>query len=96
MKEHLYLILGLWLLTTGCLRPLPPASEPPVVVEVRRLPPPMVYGTMVEEEDAGPVLKTWLSKEELDEQNLQKAIEKAAAEDPCQKGDPLCPDLPRK
>lgn len=89
MKEPLCLFLGLWLLMAGCLKPVPPEPLAPVVVEVRTLPP--IHGTSIEvEADAAPPIKTWLSKEEVEEQRLKDAIEKAAQEDPCQKGDPLC------
>jgi hypothetical protein len=78
--------LGLVLLA-GCSHSLPP--EPPfVIVEVRRLPPTIVKGETVQDES--PPIKTWLSREEWDQIQLQEAIEKAAKEDPCQAGDPLC------
>lgn len=82
-----YLILGM--MVAGCLKPLPPEPTPAVVVDVQHLPPIHVAQPTVEE-DAAPPIKTWLSKEELDARRLQEAIERAAAEDPCQKGDPLC------
>lgn len=89
MKEPMFLFLGLWLLVAGCLKPLPPEPTPPVLIEVRTLPP--IHNASPEVEvDAAPPVKTWLSKEEVEAQRLQEAIEKAASEDPCQKGDPLC------
>lgn len=69
-----------------------PADQAPVVVVIRQLPPTRVRGEMVEMIE--PPVKTWLSHEEWDQLRLQQAIEKAAAEDPCQKGDPLCEHLP--
>lgn len=69
-----------------------PAEPAPVVIEVRRLPPTRIKGETVEE--FTPPVKTWLSREEWDQQRLREAIEKAAQEDPCQKGDPLCEHLP--
>lgn len=78
--------IGLVLLA-GCSHSLPP--EPPfVIVEVRRLPPTIVKGEMMGMVE--PPVKTWLSREEWDQIQLQEAIEKAAKEDPCQAGDPLC------
>jgi hypothetical protein len=83
----LKLALVTLLLLTGCSHSLPP--EPSyVIVEVKRLPATIVKGETVE--DYTPPVKTWLSREELDQLRLQQAIEKAAAEDPCQAGDPLC------
>ena len=89
MKEPLFVFLGLWLLVAGCLKPLPPEPIPPVLVDVRQVTPIHTI-TVMPEEDASPPIKTWLSKEEVDAQRLQEAIDKAAQEDPCQKGDPLC------
>jgi len=90
MKELFYLSLGLWLLVAGCLKPLPPESIPVTVIEIKPPSPNLIREQAVEDEDASPPLKTWLSKEEVDARRLQEAIEKAASEDPCQKGDPLC------
>jgi hypothetical protein len=82
--------LGLIVLV-GCSHSLPP--EPPYVETVtkHRLPLPRVKGQTVE--DPTPPVKTWLSKEEVEQQRLKEAIEKAAAEDPCRAGDPLCPHI---
>jgi len=74
----------------GCSHSLPPEPAP-ITVEVRPLPPTRVKGEMLGMVE--PPVKTWLSKEELDQLRLQQAIEKAAAEDPCQPGDPLCPHI---
>lgn len=79
--------LGLVML--GCSHSTALPTEPAaIVVVVRQLPPTRIKGETVEE--FTPPVKTWLSREEVDQQRLQQAIEKAAAEDPCQKGDPLC------
>ena len=81
--------IALGLLLAGCSHSTALPAEPaPVVVVIRQLPPTRIKGETVEE--IAPPVKTWLSREELDQQRLQQAIEKAAAEDPCQKGDPLC------
>lgn len=83
-----HISIGL-LMLAGCSHSQALPAEPaPVVVEVRRLPPTRIKGETVEE--FTPPVKTWLSREELDQQRLQQAIEKAAQEDPCQAGDPLC------
>jgi len=76
----------------GCSHSLPPEPAP-ITVEVRPLPPTRVKGEMLGMVE--PPVKTWLSKEEWDQLRLQQAIEKAANEDPCQSGDPLCPDIRR-
>ena len=84
--------LGLLLLTSCSHSSALPAEPAAVVVVVRQLPPTRIKGEMVEMIE--PPIKTWLSREEVDQQRLQQAIEKAAAEDPCQKGDPLCEHIP--
>lgn len=85
--------IALGLLLAGCSHSTALPAEPaPVVVVIRQLPPTRIKGETVEE--IAPPVKTWLSREELDQQRLQQAIEKAAAEDPCQKGDPLCEHIP--
>ena len=75
-------------LVAGCV-PVAALPAEPVVVEIRPVPasPPT---HVAEVEDAAPPIKTWLSKEEWNQLQLQEAIEKAAREDPCQTGDPLC------
>lgn len=81
-------LIFLGVVLVGCSHSLPP--KPPIVVEVRPLPIPRVKGQMVSVEIIEPPIKTWLSKDELDQLRLQQAMEKAVAEDPCQPGDPLC------
>jgi hypothetical protein len=85
MKESFFLILGLWLLVVGCLKPLPPTPPQPVMVDVETLPD--AESEILIEPEAGPVIKTWLSKEETVEQQKEQ-------DDPCQKGDPLCDVVP--
>ncbi len=88
-------LLFVALAAIGCSHSLPP--EPPYVETVtkHRLPPTVVKGEMVSAEVIEPPVKTWLSREELDAIRLQEAIEKAAKEDPCRAGDPLCPYIPK-
>lgn len=85
------LCLFLTIAAIGCSHSLPP--EPPYVVTVTKIPAPRTTGEIVSVEVVEPPIKTWLSKEEVDAQRLKEAIEKAAKEDPCQAGDPLCPDF---
>lgn len=83
-----HISIGL-LMLAGCSHSSTLPAEPaPVVIEVRHFPPTRIKDETVEE--FTPPVKTWLSREEWDQRRLQEAIEKAAQEDPCQKGDPLC------
>lgn len=94
MKESFYLVLGLWLLVVGCLKPLPPEPTPVMVVDIKPLPPTKVYGEIVSVEIIEAPIKTWLSKEEVEEQRLQQEKLRKEQEDPCAKGDPLCDVIP--
>jgi hypothetical protein len=87
MKESFYLALGLWLLVVGCLKPLPSETTPVMIVEIKPLPPTKVYGEIVSVEIIESPIKTWLSKEEIEEKRLQQ-------KNPCAKGDPLCDVIP--
>lgn len=85
-------LLTLTLMMTGCLKPVPPPPEvPQVVVVVHVEPSPIIIEPEV---DAGPVVKTWMSQDEIDE--VLKAREHAEryGQCDCQDGDPLCDCLP--
>jgi len=77
----------------GCLKPLPPEPPRPIVVEIRRLPPTVVKGEMIEVlPEPEPPVHTWLTGEEL-----QKVLEERAKKQSdcwCSEGDPLCGCLP--
>jgi hypothetical protein len=87
MKESFFLIIGLWLLVVGCLKPLPPEPPQPVMVDVKALPDAESDIQILVEPEAGPVIKTWLSKDEVKNQQEEQ-------DDSCQKGDPLCEVIP--
>ncbi len=84
MKTYFLLIC---MCTVGCLKPIPPAPEPPHVIVVVDVPapPPLV---ILPEVDAGPPVKTWLTGEDL-----QKVLDERAKQNrkcDCDDGDPLC------
>jgi len=82
-------LLTLTVCLVGCLKPIPPAPEPPHVIVVAEIPAPVAPLVIEDEPDAGPPVHTWLTGEEL-----QKVLdERAKLEDSgcvCLQGDPLC------
>lgn len=84
----------LMLALVGCLKPQPPAPPSVTVVEVRRIPIPRTYGTIVDVEIVEEPTHTWITGDEL--QKLQDERHKKAVHDglECMDGDPLCSTIP--
>ena len=82
-------LLCLSFLMVGCLKPVPPPPEVPQVIVVTDIPATQVPVLVIVEAGVSePLVKTWLTGEELIKFKKEEA--RAHGECVCDDGDPLC------
>ena len=80
------------LMMVGCLKPVPTPPEVPQVVVVMQVEPQPII--IEPEVDAGPLVKTWMSLEEIEEHYKARERAEKYGQCDCQDGDPACECIP--